>query len=211
MIHAARQRERRASGVALTALIVWLLSACAASSPSGDSTASSSPTPSPHHGPLLSGTVNVSEADALRGSFSSPLQKPDGFDNTAAPAGTTCAAYAAGFNGGFAPPVFDVPIGTTGYGVYFTAQMAKGYHGPGTYRSTVDKSLRGTMAIDVGEQNGQPGAVSIYQSRIGGSSVMSVRGDGSGTLEYDEWGSDESRGDTGSAAAVSGTVRWTCG
>ena len=158
---------------------------------------------------MLSGTGQISEDENAQFSFTSPLQIVTDQQPSPAPAGLTCAQFAAGEGGSFAPPTFDVLSGN--YKFYFEAVMASGYHGPGAYQSADEPSLTGTIAVDVGVAGGQQGAVSIFRSHINGSSTLTVHGDGSGTFDYSEWGSDEVRGNTGSAASVSGTVRWSCG
>ncbi|MBV8528262.1 MAG: hypothetical protein JOZ75_08115, partial [Candidatus Dormibacteraeota bacterium] len=80
-----------------------------------------------------------------------------------------------------------------------------------TYQSAGNGTLTGTISVGVGVGGAQQTTYSIFRSMIGGSSSMTVRADGSGSFTFTEWGSDEVRGDTGSAASISGTVTWTCG
>ncbi|HYL71243.1 MAG TPA: hypothetical protein VEY89_08080 [Candidatus Dormibacteraeota bacterium] len=183
-----------------------LLGACGESSSNAQRTllpSAHSPSAAPS-GPTLTGTVSVTEAAALSAQFHVPV----GATQTGAPAGTTCASYAQGTSGGFTPPVFDVT--TNDHSIYFGATMPSGYAGPGTYDSSSVPSLTGTVAVAVGTDPGQQPATSIYRSRISGHSTLMVRPDGSGVFQFSEWGSDEVRGDTGSAAIVSGTVTWSC-
>ena len=124
------------------------------------------------------------------------------------PPASSCAAYAASPSGVFFPPEFDVVAAD--HSLYFSAS-ASGYHGPGDYSSAGSGPLTGTISVGVGVGGAQQTAYSIFRSAIGGSSSLSVHADGSGTFTFSEWGSDEVRGNTGSAASISGTVSWTCG
>ena len=126
------------------------------------------------------------------------------------PPASSCAAYAASPSGVFFPPELEVVAADES--LYFSA-TASAYHGPGDYTSAGNGALTGTISVGVGVGAGgaQQTTYSIFRSAIGGTSSMTVRADGSGTFTFSEWGSDEVRGDTGSAASVSGTVSWTCG
>ena len=194
----------RATLVCIAAAL--LLGACAESSSTAQRTAS--PVAQSHTaarpGPTLTGTVSVTEAAALAAQFHVPVDATQ----TGAAAGTPCARIAQGASGGFTPPIFDVT--TNDHSVYFDATMPSGYTGPDTYDSSSEPSLTGTVAVAVGTDPGQQPATSIYRSRVGGHSTLTVRPDGSGVFQFSEWGSDEVRGDTGSAAIVSGTVTWSC-
>lgn len=123
------------------------------------------------------------------------------------PPASSCAAYAAS-SGVFFPPEFDVV--SADHSLYFSATVAS-YHGPGTYESAGNGTLTGTISVGVGIGGAQQTAYTIFRSMIGGSSSLTMRADGSGTFTFSEWGSDEVRGNTGSAASISGTVTWTCG
>jgi hypothetical protein len=159
------------------------------------------------HGPALTGTVQTSEDVTLNTSFHVTVDSAvSGATLKASPA-STCAAYAASSDGAFFPPQFDVV--SQGHSLYFDA-MASGYHGPDDYASAGNGAITGTISVGVNVGAGQPAAYSIFRSIIGGSSDLSVHPDGSGTFTFSEWGSDEVRGDTGSAASISGTVTWTC-
>lgn len=100
-------------------------------------------------------------------------------------------------------------VAVRGHSLYFSATVA-GYHGPGEYAGAGSGALTGTISVGVGAGGAQQPTYSIFRSVIGGSSSMTVRPDGSGTFTFSEWGSDEVRGVTGSAASISGTVSWTC-
>jgi hypothetical protein len=159
-------------------------------------------------GPLLTGTVNTAEDATLSASFRVPIRVLANQEPTAAPSALGCAQYAAGAQGSFVAPEFDVT--TSDHSVYLVGMIADGYHGPGVYHSSTDPSLGGTIAVGVGVDSGQQPTYSIFRSHINGTSALTVHDDGSGTFLFSEWGSDEVRGDTGSAASISGTVTWTC-
>jgi hypothetical protein len=64
--------------------------------------------------------------------------------------------------------------------------------------------LSGRVAVgigDVGDLNGA-GYIDTFRSGFPGTTTLTVRADGSGTLEFSSWGSD--------ATIVSGTVQWVC-
>lgn len=165
------------------------------------------PTPAPA-GPQLRGTIQTSENTSLTTTFRAPLEVAGSGGAATPQPGLTCAAYAAAPGGVFVPPQFDVT--SAGHSVYFAATVG-GYHGPGDYQSAGSGSLGGTIAVGVNVGAGEQPAYSIFRSAIGGSSAVTVRPDGSGSYTFSEWGSDEVRGNTGSAASISGEVTWNCG
>lgn len=156
---------------------------------------------------MLAGTVQTSEDVTLDASFHAGVDSSASGAVLTSPPAPSCAAYAASPGGVFFPPEFDVIAAN--HSLYFSATAA-GYHGPGDYASAGNGALTGTISVGVGVRGAQQPAYSIFRSMIGGSSSMTVRPDGSGTFIFSEWGSDEVRGDTGSAASISGTVSWTC-
>ena len=156
---------------------------------------------------MLAGTVRTSEDVTLDTSFHAGVDAAVSGALLTSPAAPSCAAYAASSSGIFFPPEFDVVVAD--HSLYFSATAA-GYHGPGDYTSAGNGALTGTISVGVGVGGAQQATYSIFRSAIGGSSSMTVRPDGSGTFSFSEWGSDEVRGDTGSAASISGTVSWTC-
>lgn len=121
----------------------------------------------------------------------------------------TCAAYAAGTDGGFLAPQFDVT--NDDHSLYFSGMVTSGYTGPGVYRTDTTPTLSGTISVGVGVGGGQLPAYTILRSQINGSSTLTVHADGSGIFGFSAWGSTEVRGNTGSAASISGSVTWTCG
>ena len=203
-----------AGRVALQALVVAfsfaVLSACAAApvAPAASrSTPASSHTGAPR-GPVLDGTVQTSEDVTLDTSFRAGVDTAVSGALLASPPASTCSAYAASPGGVFFPPEFDVVAADHSF--YFSATAAA-YAGPGEYRSAGNGSLTGTISLGVGVGGAQQTTYTIFRSAIGGSSSMTVRPDGSGTFMFTDWGSDEVRGNTGSAASISGTIAWTCG
>lgn len=189
-------------------LIAAVLPACATTpSVPPRSTPASSRTAAPR-GPVLAGTVHTSEDVTLDSSFRAGADSAVSGAALTSPPASSCAAYAASPGGVFFPPEFDVVA--EDHSLYFSASAA-GYHGPGDYASAGTGTMTGTISVGVGVGGAQQPAYSIFRSMIGGSSSMTVRTDGSGTFTFSEWGSDEVRGNTGSAASISGTVTWTCG
>jgi hypothetical protein len=151
----------------------------------------------------------VSGGVTFNAHFRAPMQVLAAQEATPAPKGFTCGQYAAGEDGTFLAPQFDVPSGD--HSLYFSGMMTAGYGGQGVYRSDAQPTLEGTISVAVGIGAGQQAAFSIFRSRIGGTSTMTVHADGSGVFDFENWGSDEVRGNTGSAANVTGAVAWTCG
>ena len=159
-------------------------------------------------GPRLSGTVETAADAVINAAFTAPLQVLNHQAATAAPRGTTCTQYAAGSDGSFLAPQFDIT--SNGHSLYFQGMVASGYSGPGTYSSDTTSTLTGTVSVGANVGPGQQPTYSIFRSQIGGQSSITVHDDGSGTFTFSDWGSDEVRGNTGSAASISGAVTWTC-
>jgi hypothetical protein len=189
--------------------VVPFLAACSTAG-SATRTDRASPTPSPpvHSGPLLTGTVNAAEDVTLTASFRVSIPILANQEPTPAPSDLGCLQYAAGMQGSFVAPVFDVTGGD--HTIYLVGMMSSGYRGPGAYDSSTEPSLGGTIVVGTGVDPGQEAAYSVFRSHINGTSTLTVHDDGSGTFVFSEWGSDEVRGTTGSAAGISGTVTWTC-
>lgn len=187
-----------------------VLTACAAA-PAAPAAARSTPASTrtgAARGPVLVGSVQTSEDITLDTSFRSGVDSAVSGALLASPPASTCAAYAGSPSGVFFPPEFDVVAADHSF--YFAATAAA-YHGPGGYQSPGNGSLTGTISVGAGVGGAQQTTYTIFRSTIGGSSSMTVRSDGSGTFTFADWGSDEVRGTTGSAASISGTVTWTCG
>jgi len=164
---------------------------------------SSTPSPSSQtsNGPLLTGTITISGTYAVAGTFTSHPQLAAGSSLTTPAANATCAGYADGF--AQHPASFAVPmVQTTGERtVYLEASIASGYHGPGTYTNRSIPSLSGTVQVGIGGLE-QGGFVDVFNSDAQSTSTLTVRPDGSGTLDFSGW----SAGDT----TVDGTVSWMC-
>lgn len=199
---------------ALALLLVHAAALLSACGPTSAAPESSRPTPrasqpaTAPRGPALTGTVQTSEDVTLDTSFHAGIDVAVSGAVLTSPPAPSCAAYAASPGGVFFPPEFDVV--SANHSLYFSA-TAQAYHGPDTYESPGNGTLSGTISVGVGVGGAQQTAYSIFRSMIGGSSSLTVRPDGSGTFTFSEWGSDEVRGNTGSAASLSGTVTWTCG
>ena len=193
----------------LLAVCFAVLSACAPTHCSCGlrSTATPSRSTAPR-GPLLAGRVQTSEDVTLDSSFRAGVDTAVSGALLTAPAASSCVAYAESSGAAFFPPEFDIVAAD--HSLYFSATAAA-YHGPGVYQSGGAGSLTGTISVGVGVGGAQQTAYTIFRSAIGGTASMIVRPDGSGTFTFSEWGSDEVRGTTGSAASISGTVSWTCG
>lgn len=156
---------------------------------------------------MLTGIVETSEDVSLHATFHAPIEVAAGNGSATPQPGLTCAAYATAASSVFVPPQFDVIAG--GHSMYFAA-TATGFHGPGDYQSAGSGAITGTISVGVNVEAGEQPTYSIFRSSIGGSSAMTVRPNGSGTFSFAEWGSDEVRGNTGSAASISGELSWTC-
>jgi hypothetical protein len=169
--------------------------------------------PSQRSGPLLTGTISVSGGATLTATFSARAEVLSGGSLTSVSASDTCANYADGLTQN--PTSFSAPELQTagGSNVYMKATIASDYHGPGTYSSETTPLFDGTLVYGIGFATGQNGAATVFRSSIHGihgATTLTVRPDGSGSLEFSDWQSDEVRGDTGPAATVDGTVTWTC-
>jgi hypothetical protein len=193
-------------------MVVLTAIACAACAPNpGTSRTPSltpiepSATPSPSaeagSGPLLTGTVTISGTYAVTGTFSTHPQLAFGGALTTPAANETCATYADGF--AQHPASFAVPLVHTAgeRTVYLTAAVASGYHGPGTYTNRSTPMLTGTVQIGIGGIE-QGGFVDVFDSDLQSTSTLTVRSDGSGSLDFSGW----SAGDN----SVNGTLSWMC-
>jgi len=86
--------------------------------------------------------------------------------------------------------------------VYFNTLLATGYAGPGTYASQSFPALIGKAAITIPPASAPQ--IDSFTSRDGGSTMLTVRADGSGVVNIIDWGSG------GSDSRISGSVSWTC-
>ena len=151
--------------------------------------------------PRLSGTVIVNGAYQARASFNAQPEVTLG-DSLAVPkTGDTCADYASGFTQNptsFAVPELQTTVGTT---VYVRIAMAHGYRGSGTYTSCSTPMLIGVVALGVGDLAGA-GYIDTFRSGYPGTTTLTVRADGSGTVVFSGW-------DSG-GADISGSISWIC-
>jgi len=190
----------------LIALVALVCAACAASSPETNkpsasqalSSPAASPSPSQSAGPLLTGTITVSGPYSVTAPFSSHAEVLVGASLTPPLASQTCTDYADGF--AQSPTSFAAPeVQTAGQtGLYLQATIANGYHGPGTYTSRSTPALGGTVAVQRGDPN-LSGFVDTFRSGSQSTTTLTVKRDGSGTLDFSSWGD-----------GLSGTVSWTC-
>lgn len=206
-MRAARRVERGAVTASLAALV-----ACGSAA---NSAARSPPSPAssaPEHtaaagGPSLRGTITVSGDYNMSTGFTTHAVVQRGGFTTPAPVGTTCADYARGFG---ASPSFTAPeIQTAGdHALYLRASVDGVYTGPGTYTTeSAARSLSGSAIVTVPSSAGP--AFTVYNSKIHGTTALTVHADGSGTLTFDDWGDDENRAGH-IAGYLSGSVTWTC-
>jgi uncharacterized protein (TIGR02118 family) len=174
---------------------------------SGQPSASSTHSPQPStagQGPTLIGWISVAGDFSISSRFATSAEKVvGGFPTPASPTGT-CAGYANGLGN---PQAFAAPELTTkgDTSLYFRAFITFGYAGPGTYQSRSTPGLAGNAAVTVGTG----GPVTVYNPKRGGTTTLTVAPDGSGTLTFSRWPSDETRG-TNIAGYLDGTLRWSC-
>ena len=147
------------------------------------------------------GTVTISGTYAVSGTFTSHPQLAIGSSLTTPAANDTCAAYADGF--AQHPASFAVPLVQTAGDktVYLQALLLSGYHGPGTYTNRSTPSLTGTVQVGIGGLE-QGGFVDVFDSDSQSTSSLTVKPDGSGTLDFSGWSSGDN--------TVDGTLQWTC-
>jgi len=160
--------------------------------------------PTAGKGPTLIGSISVAGDFSISATFTTSAERVVGGFPTPASSMGTCAGYANGLGD---PQAFATPeVATKGdTSLYFRAFIKFGYAGPRTYQSSSTPGLAGNAAVTVG--NGGP--VTVYNPRRGGTTTLTVASDGSGTLSFSRWPSDETRG-TNIAGYLDGTVRWSC-
>ena len=135
---------------------------------------------------------------------------------TPAPAGSTCADYAEGFDedaqdgggkGFDAPEVHSVEVNHES--MYVSVSLAGGYAGPGTYDSRRTSSLAGYASQDVDNASGI--VTTPFESRVHGLTTLTVNADGSGSLGLTNWGSTEVHGATGAGGvSINASITWVC-
>jgi hypothetical protein len=187
-------------------LLLVALVAIGCSQPSASSSSSASPrTPSGHGGVRLSGSIETSGDFRVTGSFTADAAMVVGPIPTPAPDTATCTKYARGLGN---PGTFVSPaIHTTGNpSVFVQVVINPGYTGPGTYMQS-SLGFSGTASVSI--QQGQGPVYQVYNTRHGGTATLTVAADGSGTLVFTKWGSDEVR-QGHIAGFLWGTIQWTC-
>lgn len=166
------------------------------------------------NGPHLSGTVAISGGATIPTTpFATDAQLDTGQTQVAPPPGATCADYANGFK--HAPNVvplsFVAPmIQTSGFhSIYVQVIMSTGYAGPGRYDSAHIPSMSGSAVEGIGTASSL--VYTVFHARDSGSIVLTVKPDGSGSLQIEHWDSDEVRQVAGSSQVnISGVVTWDC-
>jgi hypothetical protein len=87
--------------------------------------------------------------------------------------------------------------------------MSAGYSGPGTYDSAQVPSLQGSAVEGIGA--GSSAVYTVFNSKDSGEMILTVKADGSGSLQIEHWDSDEVRQVAGASQVnVSGVVTWDC-
>lgn len=157
-------------------------------------------------GVTLAGSIETTGDFKISGSFSVRPEMQVGPLPTPAPISATCSQYAKGLGKGNA---FVSPeIHTSGNpNVYARAVVSAGYAGPGTYTTQNAPGLTGVAIVSI--QQGQGPASQLYNTRHGGSTALTVAADGSGTLAFTRWGSDEVR-QGHIAGYLWANIHWTC-
>lgn len=157
-------------------------------------------------GVRLVGSIDTTGDFAVSGSFTVRPDMQVGPLPTPAPASATCSQYARGLGDGHS---FVSPeIHTSGNpNVYFRAVISPGFSGPATYSSNTAPGLSGVAIVSI--EQGQGPSLQVYNTRHGGSTTLTVGADGSGTLTFTRWGTDEVR-QGHIAGYLWGTIRWTC-
>lgn len=196
--------------VGLTVVCVALTSAgCAAnpgasrapSTPSIQPSSAPSPSAQESGGPVWAGTISISGQYSITGSFSTRAELVNGGSITTPPASETCAEYADGLAQhltSFAAPVVQTAGERT---IYLEATIASGYHGPGSYTNRLTPTLSGSVQVAIGDL-AQGGFVDVFRSDMQATTTLTVRSDGSGTLDFSGWSSGDS--------SLSGTLTWMC-
>jgi len=159
----------------------------------------------PAGAPTLHGTVIITGAYSSVGTFTTRAEVDTAGLAGAPPAGMSCPEYARGTpDASHQSRNFVAPEVDTGgaNAVYFNTLLATGYAGPGTYASQSFPALVGTAAITIPPASAPQ--IDSFTSKYGGSTVLTIRPDGSGVVKIIAWGSG------GSDSRISGSVSWTC-
>jgi len=191
------------SGAAESGTETWTCTS--GSAPAASSNATSPLTVVPVGAPTLHGTVIITGAYSSGGTFTTRAEVDTTGLSGAPPAGMSCAEYARGtLDASHQSRNFVAPEVDTGgaNAVYFNTLLATGYAGPGTYASQSFPALIGKAAITIPPASAPQ--IDSFTSRDGGSTMLTVRADGSGVVNIIDWGSG------GSDSRISGSVSWTC-
>lgn len=188
----------------LLPVLAVLLTAC--SSPAQTPSTSKATTAGGGSGVMLVGSIDTTGDFNITSAFTARPEMQVGALPTPAPAGTTCAEYANGV--GNRSAFVSPEIHTAGNpNVYVRVVVSPGYAGPGSYTTENAPGLTGAAVVSI-EQGPGP-ALQLYNSRHGGSTTLTVAADGSGTLTFTRWGTDEVR-QGHIAGHLWGTIRWEC-
>lgn len=101
-------------------------------------------------------------------------------------------------------------IQTSGFhSIYVQVIMRTGYTGPGTYDSGRIPSMSGNAIEGIG--TGSSAVYTVFNAKDSGAMTLTVKPDGSGSLQIEHWDSDEVRQVAGSSQVnISGVVTWAC-
>lgn len=191
------------SGAAESGTETWTCASASAPAASGNVT--SPLIVVPVGAPTLHGTVIITGAYSSSGTFTTRAEVDTAGLTGAPPAGMSCEDYARGTpDASHESRTFVAPEVDTGgaNAVYFNTLVTTGYAGPGTYASQSFTALIGTAAITILPASAPQ--IDTFTSRDDGSSILTVRADGSGVVNIIDWGS------SGSDSRISGDVSWTC-
>lgn len=211
-----RARAARPVRAALVCAAGLISAACSsASSTTATSTAAPmpatpavTPTATAATGPTLSGTVATRGDYWITSAFTAPGEMETNGDPTPAPPAATCRDYAGGLGGAgtFAAPEVHTTAGSNP--LFVRTTIDSGYTGPGTYTSTRNPSLTGIASVTLNV--GGSTAYTLYNSKkAGGTVTLTVQADGSGSVSFADWGSDETRQGI-SGGSLDGTIQWSC-
>lgn len=188
------------SRAAVTTLAIATCACAAATGGSPPATPTATAVAS-HH---LTGTIALGGDYTTTAHFSVAASVPAGATLTPEPA-RTCAGYAAGSGAAaFLGPVVET---ATNPAIFLASEVKFGYRGAGTYTATSTPGLSGTAEITVPTPQG--GTTQVYRSTDASVMQLTVAADGSGTLTFQRWRTDEVRGNV-IAGHLDGTITWVC-
>ncbi|MBV9100312.1 MAG: hypothetical protein JOZ46_03935 [Candidatus Dormibacteraeota bacterium] len=142
-------------------------------------------------------------AYSVSGAFTARPEIVLGGSATPAPAGYSCADYAAGrlgSNGEFALPEVETHGDPS---VYVHLTVTAGYTGAGTYDSSTGHNVTGGAVVTEGNtSNG--GFLDAFRAASDTTISVTVHPDGSGVVNALNWYSSDSDSE------LSGVITWTC-